>query len=268
MRRLVGYVQTRPRFGDVEGNVSRAVELASKVEADLLVLPELFNTGYLFESREEALKLAEPVDGPTVKALSRFAAETSTALVAGFAELDDGKVYNSAVAMDETGDVRGVYRKVHLFNEEKLWFDPGDLGFRIFDLVGIRVGVMICFDWFFPESARVLALRGAQLIAHSANLVLPYAQTAMLARSIENRVFTITANRVGEDVRPSGKRICFTGQSQITSPNMEVLVKGPKDREHVTSVEIDPTEADSKRVTERNDLFQDRRPEFYRDLIG
>ncbi len=264
---VIGYVQTRPKFGEVEENVKRALDLASKVEADLLVLPELFNTGYLFESREEALKLSEPVEGPTVKALARFAAETSTALIAGFAELDSGVPYNSAVVVDETGDVRGVYRKVHLFNEEKVWFDPGNLGFRVFEVAGARVGVMICFDWFFPESTRVLALSGAQIIAHPANLVLPYAQTAMLARSIENRVFTVTANRVGEDLRPSGKRIGFTGQSQVTSPKMEVLVRGPRDREHVAVVTVDPSEADNKRITERNDLFQDRRPEFYGKLV-
>lgn len=267
---VVGYVQTRPRFGEVESNVERALNLASKVEADLLVFPELFNTGYLFESREEAVRLSEGLEGPTVRALAKFAAETSTALVAGFAELDpeSGQPYNSAVVVDGTGDVRGVYRKVHLFNEEKVWFEPGDLGFRVFNVAGARVGVMICFDWFFPESARVLALSGAQIIAHPANLVLPYAQTAMLARSIENRVFTVTANRVGEDARPSGKKIGFTGQSQVTSPGMEILVRGPRDREHVAVVTIDPGEADDKRVTERNDLFRDRRPDLYGPVLG
>ncbi|MEM3536957.1 MAG: nitrilase-related carbon-nitrogen hydrolase, partial [Candidatus Korarchaeum sp.] len=162
----IGFVQTNPEFGMVERNVRRAIELASNVEADLLVFPELFNTGYLFLSREEVMKLSEDTDGFTVRSMSAFSAEHSTAVIAGFAEREGDRVYNSAVVIDESGDLRGVYRKTHLFFEEKLLFDPGDTGFRVFELAGMRVGVMICFDWVFPESARTLALLGAQVIAH------------------------------------------------------------------------------------------------------
>ncbi len=268
MIRRIGYVQTEPVFGRVRDNVDRAIAMASSVDADLLVFPELFNTGYLFESRREVEDLAEPADGRTFRSLSAFASETSTAVVAGFAERGEGgKIYNSAMMIDETGDLRWVYRKTHLFDREKIWFDPGDTGFSVVELAGIRVGVMICFDWIFPESARVLALGGAQVLAHPANLVLPYAQTAMLTRSVENRVFTVTANRVGSDERPFGS-ISFTGRSQVTSPGMEVLVMGPRDRPHASAVEVDPSEADDKSITERNDLFSDRRVEFYGALVG
>ncbi|RDD53800.1 MAG: acyltransferase [Candidatus Korarchaeota archaeon NZ13-K] len=260
--RRVGFVQTNPEFGIVERNVRRAIELASKVEADLLVFPELFNTGYLFLSREEVLRLSEGPDGFTVRSMSRFAAEHSTAVVAGFAEREGDRVYNSAVAIDENGDLRGVYRKTHLFFEEKLLFDPGDTGFRVFELAGMRVGIMICFDWIFPESARTLALSGAQVIAHPSCLVMPYAPKADPVRALENRVFVVLADRSGSEER-GGKRLRYYGMSLIADPRMNVLAQAPEEGEHVAVVEIDPKLADDKRINELNDIFLDRRPEFY-----
>ncbi|MFO0767873.1 MAG: nitrilase-related carbon-nitrogen hydrolase [Nitrospiraceae bacterium] len=91
----------------------------------------------------------------------------------------------------------GCYRKTHLFFEETLFFDPGDSGFQVWDVGGAKVGVMICFDWFYPESARTLALMGADIIAHPSNLVLPHCPDSMVTRCLENRVFSITANRIG-----------------------------------------------------------------------
>jgi len=95
----------------------------------------------------------------------------------------------------------GTYRKIHLFYKEKLYFAPGENPPKVFNVNGVNIGVMICFDWIFPETARTLSLQGAELIAHPANLVLPYCQNAMITRSIENRVFTATANRVGSELR-------------------------------------------------------------------
>ncbi|MDK2371864.1 MAG: nitrilase-related carbon-nitrogen hydrolase [Candidatus Korarchaeota archaeon] len=261
----VGFVQNDPLFGEVERNVARALELASKVEADLLVFPELFNTGYLFLSKEEVSKLAEDLEGHTVSELREFAEETSTALVAGFAERDGDKFYNSAVVIDEKGDVRGVYRKTHLFFEEKLFFEPGDTGFQVFHVAGMRVGVMICYDWRFPEAARTLALKGAQVIAHPSNLVLPFAPTVDLARAVENRVYIILSDRSGVEER-GGKRFEYEGRSLIVDPSMKVLVQAPKEGEHVMVAEIDPKLADSKKINELNDIFGDRRPEFYEGL--
>ena len=264
----VGYVQTRPLFGEVELNLSSALSLASRADADLLVFPELFSTGYLYLSKGELTKLAEPIpDGPTSKELMKFAEEHSTAVIAGLAERSRGAFYNSAIIIDERGEFRGVYRKLHLFNEEKLFFDPGDVVAGVHELSSLRVGTMICFDWIFPEVARILALKGAQLVAHPANLVLPYAQTAMLARSIENRVFTVTANRVGLEER-NGKKLEFTGMSQITSPEMKQIRRASKAREEVGVAEIDPALADDKDLTDLNNLWRDRRVETYKDLLG
>ncbi len=196
----ISFIQTVPMFGEVERNLERVEELFPR-DSDLVVLPELFNTGYLFLNREELLKLAEPADGRTYKFLAKLSEEHGTSIVAGFPERSGDKVYNSAMVIDETGALVGVYRKTHLFGKEKMLFEPGDVGFKVFSLSGMKVGVLICFDWIFPEASRVLALEGAEVLAHPANLVLPYAQHAMLTRSIENRVFTVTANRSGEDDR-------------------------------------------------------------------
>ncbi|HDI74104.1 MAG TPA: acyltransferase [Candidatus Korarchaeota archaeon] len=263
--RRVGFVQNDPKFGDVKGNVRRALDLASTVEADLLVFPELFNTGYLFLSIDEVRKLSEDLDGFTVRELSKFAADTSTAIVAGFAERSGDKFYNSAVAIDETGDIKGVYRKSHLFYEEKLFFEPGDTGFQVFELAGMRVGIMICYDWRFPEAARTLALKGAQVIAHPSNLVMPFAPTADLVRAVENRVYVILADRSGREDR-GGKSFEYEGRSLVVDPGMNILVQAPKEGEHVMVAEINPTEADNKRINELNDIFGDRRPDLYEGL--
>lgn len=263
--RKVGFVQNNPEFGEVERNVSRALELASKVEADLLVFPELFNTGYLFLGKEEVAKLAEDLDGYTVRELSKFSEDTATSIVAGFAERDGDRFYNSAVVIDERGEVRGVYRKTHLFYEEKLHFEPGDTGFRVFEVSGMRVGVMICYDWRFPEAARTLAMKGAQVIAHPSNLVVPFGPDADLVRAVENRVFIILSDRSGVEER-GGKRLEYMGRSLIVDPGMKVLAQAPKEGEHVMVAEIDPKFADNKRINEFNDVFDDRRPDFYEGL--
>ncbi len=125
---------------------------------------------------------------------------------------------------------------------------------------------MVCFDWAFPETARILALHGADIICHPANLVLQFSQKTMLARSIENRIFTITANRTGKDIRPN-TQLSFTGLSQITSPKMELLAQSNEHDEDLKIVEIDPTQARNKMITANNHLFLDRRVELYNPLL-
>jgi predicted amidohydrolase len=123
--------------------------------------------------------------------------------------------------------------------------------------------MMICFDWVFPEAARTLVLRGAQILAHPSNLVLPgFCQAAMRTRCLENGVFAVTANRWGEDRRPHGK-LRFTGLSQVTGPRGEVLARGPAARTALKVVAIDAGRTRGKSLTARNHLLRDRRPEFY-----
>lgn len=125
---------------------------------------------------------------------------------------------------------------------------------------------MICFDWFFPESARVLALAGAQIICHPVNFVLPWGQRAMAITSIQNRVFTVTANRYGTEER--GKHsFTFTGASQIVTPRGNIVSSAPVEEDAVRVVKIDPSLALDKKINKRNDIFKNRRPEFYGGLM-
>ena len=138
----------------------------------------------------------------------------------GFAEKDKDKLYNSAVLVNPNQEFF-VYRKTHLFYEEKLIFDKGNTGFEVFVAKGgVKVGIIICFDWIFPEAVRTLALKNADIICQTANLVMPYCQTAMITRALENRIYCLTANRIGKE-----KDVFFTGESQIVSYNGQIIAK-------------------------------------------
>jgi len=261
----VAFYQNCPIYGDVDYNVFTALAALGSVRADLYVVPELFSTGYLFGSRKALAHLAEPVpSGPTTRELIRFCRSEKCAIVAGVAERDGRKLYNTAVLLGPAGLI-GKYRKTHLFNQEKLWFDPGNTGFQVWRYKKARIGLMICFDWIFPEAARVLALKGADIICHPSNLVLPYCQCAMTTRSIENRVFTITANRVGKEVR-GNVELTFSGASQITDPKGNVLAIAPGGAAKIAIADIRPEEARNKKVTPGNHILRDRRPLYYREI--
>ena len=257
------FIQFNPVFGEVKENIKKAVKLIKMTEADIIVLPELFNTGYLIISKEEAFDLAESLPGgKTTEALSVVAREKKAHIVAGLIERQDENLFNSAVVISPSGYL-GKYRKIHLFNEEKLWFQPGDLGFNVFDIGICKIGVMICFDWFFPESMRTLTLKGADLICHSANLVLPFCQDAMKTRCLENRVFAVTANRTGEENR-DGKRCHYTGRSQITGPDAKIMYQAGAETEEIGVAEIDLNLSRNKNLNSYNHIFVDRREDFYR----
>lgn len=259
----IAFCQFAPKFGAVEENRARLVATLDRVEADFVVLPELATTGYLFASRDEVRRLAESIPGPTVDALQTWAARRNSHLVLGLAERADDRCYNSAVLIGPEG-VIGIYRKMHLFHEEKQLFHPGDLGFPIFEIGGVKIGILICFDHFFPEAARTVALQGAQVIAHPSNLVLPgLGQLTTRVRALENRVFWVLANRVGAETR-GATRLTFTGRSQIVAPDGTILREASPEAEEVGIVEIDPQQACDKHVTALNDLFADRRPAWYR----
>jgi predicted amidohydrolase len=259
----VGYLQFDPVFGEVKRNLDFVSERLAQVECDLLVLPELFNTGYQFASAAEAKSLSEEIPtGLTTSRLVELASARRTHVVAGLAERAGDCLYNSAVLVGPRGLV-GVYRKTHLFFEETLWFAPGDTGFPVYDIGPARVGLMVCFDWYYPESSRTLALKGADVIAHPSNLVLPHCPDAMITRCLENRVFAITCNRIGSEERGGKKKLTYIGNSEVISPSGKILARAKPDQVELTIVEIDPTESRQKRITNYNDLLADRRPELY-----
>ena len=261
----IALYQFAPIWGNVPGNLEKIDSIMySHTNIDLWILPELCTTGYLFNSKAEIGSIAEPFQGgQTSSWLKSITKRLNTSVVMGVAERCKEKLYNSAVVFDN-GAHAGTYRKIHLFDNEKTLFDPGNEAPAVFTVRDVRIGVMICFDWIFPEAARTLALNGAQLIAHPANLVLPYCPDAMVTRSIENRVFTATANRIGTEKLSDGQQLTFIGNSQVTNTVGKRLGQLSKDREGVLIVDIDPAESNNKSITKNNDLFMDRKPELYR----
>jgi predicted amidohydrolase len=260
MRLRLAVIQTSPVFGEVRSNVRTGLDLMGGTPADLYILPELFDTGYNFIDGEETARLAEGTLGPTHESIAEFAKDRGCYAAYGFAERAD-RIYNSAALTGPKGLI-GLYRKVHLFDRERLFFAPGGLGFPVFDLPFGKVGLMICFDWIHPEAARALSLKGAQLLAHPSNLVLPYCPEAMVTRSLENRVFAATADRVGRESR-GGNDLHFIGKSQIVSPGGEVLGRLGVDEVGVLVIGVNLHQADGKKINSRNDLLVDRRPDQY-----
>jgi predicted amidohydrolase len=270
----VGFFQFAPRHGDVRTNLDRIARALSQAEADLIVLPELCTTGYMFVSRPELIRVAESVPkGPTCEVMAALSRNRHAAIVWGMAQSDQGRIFNSAVMVTPQGEFH-IYHKAHLFVDEKDLFDRGDSPFPVFDLpllirhsdldlrTSTKVGMLVCFDHFFPEAARSLALRGAQIICHPSNLVLEYAHTNSITRAVENRVFWILANRTGSE-SIGDKTLAFNGRSQILAPDGRPLARAGPESEELLVVEIDPTQALDKKVTPRNDLFLDRRTDLY-----
>jgi predicted amidohydrolase len=259
----LGIVQTEPAFGERRRNLDDAFELMDRDSADLWVLPEFFASGYQFVDAREVSRLAEPIpEGPTTQSLVAFCRDHGCLAVGGLPEAAPSGLYNAAVLVGPAGYLAS-YRKIHLFGIETVFFLPGDRPFSTCDVGGTCVGIMICFDHLFPEAARSLALLGADVIAHPANLVLPgVAQRTMEVRALENGVYAATANRVGSEARDE-KELRYTGESQVVGPDGDVLVRLSPDRVEAAVVEIDISRARDKAVTSLNDKLADRRPHLY-----
>ncbi len=261
----IGYVQFAPSLGNLDETIGSIASLRGQFAgADLVVFPELCNSGYNFESREQAQATAEDAqDGPFVQFLQGLCRDHNQHIVAGINERDrdSGRLYNSSVLVSPAGVV-GKYRKLHLFMNEKDHFEPGDLGLPVFDLGVCRVGMLICFDWIFPETWRVLALRGADIVCHPSDLLMPgLAQRAVPVQALMNRLFIITANRIGCE-----GDLTFTGVSTIADPTGNVLAQGSPEGVEAGVVDVDVALARDKMITQRNNVLGDRRPSEYADL--
>ena len=262
----VAFIQMQPEFGRKDENIDKAIALMSQTSADLYVLPELFATGYVFISPQEASGLAEPArTGQTARRLGDFAKTRKSGVVFGFAEAAAEGNFNSCAFVSDIGDFR-LYRKLHLFFKEKTYFAPGNLPLEVFSFREARLGMMICFDWIFPEVARSLSVLGADIICHPVNLVMSYCQDSMRARSIENHIYTVTANRVGTETRGEDS-FKFTGKSQITDCYGNIIFRAGEDKEAVFTADIIVEEARNKDLNALNNLMKDRRTEFYGPLV-
>lgn len=259
----VAALQFQPTLLEVDANLATIERELSAADADLVVLPELCTTGYFFPDATALAATAETLDGRSVQLLRDHARSMGCTIVAGLAERAGERLFNSAITVTADGALH-LYRKVHLFAEENILFTPGDLGFPVVDIGACRLGVMICYDWRFPEAARTLALRGAQIIAHPSDLVAAPSlwQPVMRTRSVENRVATVTANRIGTETR-GDDALTFHGHSQIVAHNGNVLAETDEHFQGWIRAEVDPAASDRKAFSPWNDIFADRRPDQY-----
>lgn len=259
----IAYAQYAVAYGDWDANAATVRRLAEQAAAaDLIVFPECALTGYDFPGPQAAQEASEPQDGRTAALAREIAATQDATVVLGYVEQAADGCYNAAMLVTPDGALHN-YRKLHLFDRETGIFLPGDAPPPVIETPAGRVGIMICFDWFFPETARTLALAGAQIIAHPSNLVLPWCQRAMFARCVENRVFAATANRIGTETQ-AGRTLTFTGASQILGPDGATLSQAPPDTEYLGLARVEPEAASNKRLNAHNDLFAARRTEHYR----
>ena len=274
--------QYAPVLGDLPANVEKgaqAIQEAAENGADLIVLPEMANSGYVVFSSAEARSLAErPEESPAIARWQQLAQEYDSYIVAGFGEkVSDTELYNASLVIGPNG-ILGTYRKTHLFYEEKLYYRPGNLGYPVFDLPFGRVGILICYDLRFPEASRILALRGADVICVPTNwvsMMTPdrlwdsqgYCQAnyVALANAVMNQVFMACADRVGEE-----RGVQFLGCSLIIDPAGTPLA-GPAsaDGDEVLVAEVNLSSA--RRAKHRNDLnhaWLDRRTDLYSSTLG
>lgn len=260
----IGFLQFSPKLDDLQANISKIESVADQFkEADLIVLPELCNSGYNFKSSEQAFDTSEEIGrSEFVNFLNSICKEHSLFIASGFNERDGKDLYNSSVLIGQDGYI-GKYRKLHLFMDEKKYFTPGDAGLPVFDIGICKVGMLVCFDWMFPEVWRILAIKRADIICHPSNLVLTgLCQSAVPIHSLTNRVYIVTANRIGTE-----DDLTFTGLSTIANPRGGVLYQASENREEVKIVDIDISLARDKKITAMNDIIIDRRPSEYKELI-
>lgn len=258
-----GFIQFQPILGDLQANISTLSHLIEQAsDADLIVIPELANSGYNFENKEQAIKLAENANSSMfIEFLTSKARKFNMHIVSGFNEIDGGKLYNTSVLINPNGLI-GKYRKMHLFMNEFDFFEKGNLDFPVFDLGFCKMGMLICFDWIFPEAWRILALKGADIICHPSNLVLPYAQQAVPVQGMINRYYIITANRYGTE-----RGVTFSGNSFISDPYGKTLFKAQSNEDIVKTMDMDISQSRNKMITNRNHALNDRIPENYNYLI-
>lgn len=248
----VGVYQFDMVFCDKEQNVKQIEHALHGKDVDIVVLPELFSTGIMFSSKEEAIAQAELIpSGPTCQRFIQISAQNQCHLIGSIIEQDGERYYNTAVVIGPDGYI-GKQRKIHLPDMEKEWFSRGE-DWNVFDINGVKVGVMICFDCWFPEASRMLAAQGAQIICHSANIESPLTLDIVRIRAVENAAFLICANRIGQESNRDAT--ChFRGESRIIAPTGQILSQAGAEEEFMI-VEIDPGLGEKKQYPECRDLL-------------
>ncbi|RMF93211.1 MAG: hydratase [Candidatus Schekmanbacteria bacterium] len=272
----VAAIQMEPEIANREKNVNESLRLikeAVKKGVKLAILPELCNTGYIYNSRQEAFACAEPVpDGPTSKAWMKAAKDGDIYICAGITEREENRLYNTVAVFGPEGFL-GRYRKTHLWNEEKMWFTPGDVGYPVFELPFGKIGCRICYDGWFPEITRIYMAQGVDIVCDSTNWVIvpgiqtpekPAAAYTAQALSLMSSMYTICADRIGVE-----RGCTYLGNSCIIDPAGN-FVAGPAsfDKPEVVVAEINVMAARYKHWSEFNNPLTDRRTDLYDNLLG
>jgi len=269
----IAAVQTNPKLMSPGENLEGIINAAREAEANrakLIVFPECALTGYIFHSREEALPYAETIPGPSTEKLSSLCKELQVYAIFGLLEKEGDKLFNVAAFIGPEGLI-GKYRKNHLpFMGIDRFVDRGDKPFEVYQTPIGNVGIEICYDIMFPENSRVMVLKGADILAVPTNF--PQGRGEMITehvvttRAIENRVYVVTANRIGNE-RGNG----FSGMSKIVSGSWDTLALASPDKEEIIYAEVDLDVVRRKRDIimpgqHETDFIKDRRPELYGEI--
>lgn len=260
----VAQIQYAPILGDEEASMENFRELifSTRHRADLIILPELANAGYNFRDRSHAMGHAQAIEeSEFIDWLRRWALMHETNIVTGFLEKDGDKLFNSSVYINKKGK-KEVYRKVHLFMNEKKIFDRGNKGFPVFQMGEYKLGMLICFDYLFPEPWRIMALKGADIIAHPSNLVTGNAFKVVPAQAVMNGYYIFTANRIGSE-----GDITFVGKSFAVDPRGNRLAEASSGQPEVLTTKIDLALSNDKMITPANHLLNDRFPDEYGEIL-
>lgn len=275
----------------VEKNIAHAEELvrqAAAKGAEIVLLPELFERPYFCQERRyEYYEYAQTAEeNPAVRHFSRVAAELGIVIPVSFYEKEVNNTYNSVAVLDADGKNLGIYRKTHIpddhYYQEKFYFTPGDTGFKVFDTRFGTIGVGICWDQWFPETARAMALLGAELLFYPTAIgsepilecdSMPHWRCCMQGHAAANLMPVIAANRIGREVvQPCAENggqesaLEFYGSSFLTDETGEVILSASRDKEEILSQTYELDELRAKRL--EWGLFRDRRPEYYGIIAG
>jgi predicted amidohydrolase len=269
----VAAIQLDVDYGNVEGCVAKVcswMERAAKDKVDIALFPELILSSVYcgLSTKELGYKYAEPVPGPSLNRVCQKAKELNMHVIVGIAERGKlGSVYDSTVLVDSEGSIVGVYRKTHLYPPTEYVFTYGTT-IPTFHTRLAKIGMLICYDLEFPETARILALGGAEIIFHAVanwpqSVPSPpnrIYETSFAARAVENRIPIVIANRVGYD--PDLKS-SFIGLSRIIDPFGEILAVASRDKEEIIMADMDLEEIKRRKSALAHDIFRDRRPHLY-----
>ena len=257
---------------DKEKNLEKAIkfaQIASEKGAIIICFQELFATHWFPKEMDKShFSLAEKIDGPSMRRMKKLAKENEVVLVCPMFEKEgESSFYNSAVVIDAGGEILGSYRKIHVPQiplwEEKYYFSPGNLGFPIFETRFAVIGVQICWDNFFPEGSRILALKGAQIIFSPTAAAFASQkkwETVISGNAISNGVYLFRVNRVGSEERQD-----FYGKSFCMSPEGELVDEPTGMKEGIALIDIDLRNID--KVRKEWPFFKDRRPETYKEIV-